>query len=83
MIHSMGGGILSEYGTYTFAKVLLDGEEKPYWYVCDFEIAEGDRVVAPFGAAGRPAIVLRVEHNVSGQVSPIPIKRAKKLLRKL
>ena len=85
MIHSMSGGVLSEYGTYTFVKVKFEGDERPYWYVCDFEVAEGDTVSAPFGAGGlgKPATVLRVEHNVSGQVSPIPIKRAKKLLRKL
>ena len=85
MIHSMSGGVLSEYGTYTFAKVKFDDDERPYWYVCDFEVQEGDIVSAPFGAGGlgKPATVLRVEQNVSGQVSPIPIKRAKKLLRKL
>ena len=85
MIHSMSGGVLSEYGTYTFVKVKFDDDERPYWYVCDFDVVEDDRVSAPFGAgnSGKPATVLRVEHNVSGQVSPIPIKRAKKLLRKL
>ncbi|MCH5156027.1 MAG: hypothetical protein J1F69_05405 [Clostridiales bacterium] len=84
MIHSMSGGILSEYGTYTFVKVKFDGDERPYWYVCDFDVREGDRVQAPFGAGGtKEACVLRVEQNVSGQVAPIPIKRAKKLLRKL
>ena len=85
MIHSMSGGVLSEYGTYTFVKVKFEGDDRPYWYVCDFDVSEGDRVSAPFGAGGmgKPATVLRVEQNVSGQVSPIPIKRAKKLLRKL
>lgn len=85
MIHSMSGGVLSEYGTYTFVKVKFDDDERPYWYVSDFEVNEGDRVSAPFGAGGcgKVATVLRVEKNVSGQVAPIPIKRAKKLLRKL
>lgn len=85
MIHSMSGGVLSEYGTYTFVKVKFDGDERPYWYVCDFEVQEGDRVSAPFGAGGlgKPACVLRVEHNVSAQVAPVPVKRAKRLLQKL
>ncbi|MDE7106950.1 MAG: hypothetical protein K2O39_01360 [Clostridiales bacterium] len=85
MIHSMSGGVLSEYGTYTFVKVKFDGDERPYWYVCDFDVQEGDMVSAPFGVSGlgKPAIVLRVEHNVSGQVAPVPIKRAKQLLQKL
>ena len=85
MIHSMSGGVLSELGAFTFVKVKFDGDEKPFWYICDFEVAEGDRVSAPFGASGlgKPATVLRVEQNVSGQVAPIPVKRAKKLLYKL
>ena len=83
MIHSMSGGVLSEYGTYTFVKVKFDGDDRPYWYVSDFEVEEGDRVSAPFGTTNKPATVLRVEHNVSGQVSPVPIRRAKKLIAKL
>lgn len=85
MIHSMSGGVLSEYGTYTFVKVKFDGDERPYWYVSDFEVQEGDRVSAPFGAGGlgKPATVVRVEQNVSAQVAPVPVKRAKKLLYKL
>lgn len=84
MVHSMSGGVLSEYGANRFVKVKFDDDERPYWYICDFEVSEGDRVSAPFGATGcgKPATVLRVE-DVSGQVTPIPIKRAKKLLRKL
>lgn len=85
MIHSMSGGVLDEYGVYTFAKVKFDGDDRPYWYISDFEIAEGDRVSAPFGVGGlsKPATVVAVEHNVSAQVSPVPIKRAKRLLQKL
>lgn len=87
MIHSMGGGILSEYGSYTFAKVAFDdaAEKRPYWYVAEFDVQENDKVLAPFGAGGigKPATVIKVEHNVSGQVSPVPIKRVKKLICKI
>ena len=85
MIHSMSGGVLSEYGTYTFVKVAFDGEPVPYWYITDFDVQEGDRVTAPRGASeiGKPATVLSVEYNVSGQVAPVPVKRVKKLLAKL
>lgn len=83
MIHSMSGGVLDEYGVYTFAKVRIDGEERPYWFVCEFDAEEGDRVLAPMGGAGKPATVLRIENNVSGQVAPVPIKRAKALIKKL
>ncbi len=85
MIHSMSGGIISDPGKYTFVKVKLDGEDTPYWYICDFDVEEGDRVKAPRGAAAipTPATVIRVERNVSGQVTPIPVKRAKKLCGKI
>lgn len=85
MIHSMSGGVLSEYGVYTFVKVRFDPEQTPYWYVSDFEVQEGDSVLAPFGASGlgKRAIVIKVEEGVSGQVAPVPIKRVKKLLGKL
>ena len=79
----MSGGVLSEYGAYTFVKVRFEGVDAPYWYIADFEVAEGDRVLAPFNGVGKPAIVERVENNVSGQVAPVPIKRAKKLIGKL
>lgn len=81
----MSGGVLSEYGSYTFVKILFDGDESPRWFVSDFDVAEGDRVRAPYGVAGlgRDATVLKVEQNVSGQVAPVPVKRAKKLLCKI
>lgn len=83
MIHSMSGGVLSEYGTYTFVKVKITGAEAPYyWYISDFEVNEGDAVCAPFGGGVREGTVLKVEHNVSGQVAPVPVKRVKKLLYK-
>ncbi len=84
MIHSMSGGILSEYGTYTFVKVALDGESAPYWYVSEFDVNEGDRVIAPFGRSGAPksGTVLRVERDVSGQVAPVPVKHARRLIGK-
>ena len=85
MIHSMSGGILDEYGSYTFVKIVFDGDDRPYWYISDFDVEDGDRVTAPFGASsvGKPATVVRVERNVSGQVAPVPIKRVKKLAAKL
>ena len=85
MIHSMSGGVLSEWGSYTFVKVVFDGSETPYWYVSDFDVEQGDRVSAPFGVGGlgKTATVVKVEHNVSGQVAPVPFKRVKKLLAKL
>lgn len=82
MIHSLSGGVIKDSGSYTFVKVRFEDEDRPYWYVSDFSVSEGDKVTAPFGKADMPreAVVLKVERNVSGQVTPIPLKTAKKLL---
>ena len=84
MIHSMSGGILSDVGSYTFVKVVFDGDQTPYWYVADFDVEVGDRVVAPRGRADIPTecTVVKVEHNVNGQVTPVPLNRVKKLFYK-
>lgn len=84
MIHSMSGGILSAVGSYTFVKVIFDDDPVPYWYVADFDVKEGDRVYAPKGRAdiAKLATVVKVEQNVNGQVTPVPLNRAKKLLYK-
>ncbi|MCH5163128.1 MAG: hypothetical protein J1G38_06540 [Clostridiales bacterium] len=84
MIHSMSGGILSDYGTYTFVKVAFEGEPAPRWYISEFDVEEGDKVRAPFGRidAERVGTVVKVERNVSGQVTPVPLKSAKRLIGK-
>lgn len=81
MIHSMSGGIIKDAGSYTFVKIKFDGDETPRWYISDFDAEEGDRVTAP-DANNRPAqaTVVRVERNVSGQVAPVPVRRAKKII---
>ena len=85
MIHSMSGGVLSEYDSYTFVKVEFDGEPAPQWYISDFDVEAGDRVKAPFGRAGevKTGVVARVERDVNGQVTPVPVKRAKRLISKV
>ena len=81
MIHSLSGGVIKDYGSYTFVKVTFEGDERPYWYIADFSVEEGDKVTAPFGKFDTPreATVIKVERNVNGQVTPIPIRSAKKL----
>ena len=84
MIHSMSGGVIKDPGAYTFVKIAFDDdpENTPHWYISDFSDEAGDRVSAPRGRADMPAraTVLRVEKNVSGQVTPVPLRSAKKLL---
>lgn len=84
MIHSMSGGVIKDAGAYTFVKVRFD-DGGIAWYITDFDVAEGDRVKAPRGMqnVGTPAAVVKVEYNVNGQVTPVPLKRVKKLICKL
>lgn len=85
MIHSMSGGIILDYGSFVFVKAQADGESAPRWYISDIELEEGDRVRVPTGKVGVQACatVLRVERNVSGQVTPVPLKSAKRVICKL
>lgn len=83
MIHSMSGGILSDYGSYTFVKVTVDGESAPHWFISEFDLNEGDRVVVPTVAGEKCGTVVRVERNVSGQVAPVPVKRARRIVKVL
>lgn len=80
MIHSLSGGVIKENGTYTFAKVEIEG--LPYWYLAPDETKAGDRVLVPFGKSGLPreGIVLRVE-VCSAQVAPVPMNRVKEVLQ--
>ena len=84
MIHSMSGGIIKDVGTYTFVKIVFDDDEQktPYWYISDFSVEVGDSVSAPRGKADMVGIatVVKVEPNVNGQVTPIPLRSAKKLI---
>lgn len=82
MIHSLSGGIIKDAGSYTFVKVVFESDPTPKWYISDFPVEEGDKVCAPFGVADMPTVgvAVKVENNVSGQVTPIPLKTAKKII---
>ena len=84
MIHSLSGGVIRDYGSFVFVKVVFEeNPERPYWYISEFEVEEGDTVTAPLGGEVKRAKVVRVEDNVSGQVTPIPLRSAKKLIAKI
>lgn len=83
MIHSLSGGVIREKKYFDFAKVRFETGEV-YWYISTFEnLKAGDRVLVPVGRENEPtpAYVLRIDKHVSEQVSPIPAKRAKKILQ--
>lgn len=88
MIHSLAGGELGKTRYADFAKVEI--LTKPfvgdiYWYIaCGSEKIE-DIVIVPLGknnvlVQGR---VIRIDKNISSQVSPVPFSKAKKVIKVL
>ena len=83
MIHSLAGGVIREKKYFDFAKVRFETGEV-YWYISPIEnLKAGDTVLVPVGRENEPTVayVLRIDKHVSEQVSPIPAKRAKKILQ--
>lgn len=80
MIHSMSGGVIKDPGSYTFVKAEFD-DGTLAWYISDFAVEEGDTVSAPRGRldTATPARVVKVEAGVSGQVTPVPLRSAKRI----
>lgn len=84
MIHSMSGGVISEYDVLTYVFVeITDGAEAGVkrWYICPFiKINAGDRVEVPSLFENAFGKVLRVE-KVTAQTAPFPVKRTKEIVR--
>ena len=72
MIHSLSGGVIKDGGRHTFVKVKFDdGEER--WYLSDeFSPLNGMKVAVNYN--------VRVDTNLSGQATPIPVKRAESVI---
>lgn len=85
MIHSTAGGKLKEYGYYDIAKVeYLDTNEKAFALSTIENMKEGAVVAIAFSDfEEREAKVLRIDKHVHEQNFPIPIKRLKKIIRKI
>lgn len=85
MIHSMAGGRLQNVSYNDYAKVkILTGANAGdiYWYLSIAGVSAGNIVKIPVGITNQPeeGEVLRVDKNVSSQMSPVPFKRAKKII---
>lgn len=81
MIHSLAGGVIREKKYFDFAKVKLETGEI-YWYISAIKtLKPGDMVVVPYGNGEVKAFVIRIDKHISEQVSPIPVKRAKAILK--
>ena len=88
MIHSLAGGKIQRLKFADFAKVKISDapfEGDIYWFIACGTEKVGDTVVVPLGKNNTQVqgVVLRIDKNVSNQVSPVPISRAKKVLRVL
>ena len=89
MIHSEAGGEIRGEDYNDFAKVeILEGVEqgKTLWYLSTVaELKVGDKVLVPVGVIkmGTLGKVVRLDKNVSSFCSPIPVKHAKYVLRKI
>ncbi len=89
MIHSEAGGEIRGEEYNDFAKVeILEGEQKGkiFWYLTTIiGLQEGDKVLVPVGVIkmGTLGKVIRIDKNVSSFCSPVPVKHAKYVLRKI
>lgn len=86
MIHSLAGGKIQNLKMADFAKVQIISQpfaNDIYWYICCGQEAVGDTVVVPLGKNNTlvQGKVLRIDKNVSSQVAPVPLARAKKVVR--
>lgn len=79
----MSGGVIREKKFCDFAKVKTETDQICWFVSTIFDLKVGDWVVVSFGKEKVKAQVLRIDKNVSEQMSPIPMKRAKEILQKL
>ena len=87
MIHSLCGGVITQYDKLIYAFVLIkEGTEKDVkrWYISPFAaVKAGDSVCVPVGKSGEAqAEVLRVE-QVTAQTAPFPVNRTREIIRLL
>ena len=82
----MAGGNLSKITYNDFAKVKITSGPFAgdiYWYLSVAGAKEGDKVKVPFGTNNTlyDGEILRIDKNVSSQMSPVSPKRAKRIIK--
>ena len=82
MIHSLSGGVIQQIDYYNFAKVLLDNGE-PRYYIYNFPLNIGDKVLVPFGRSTQTGVVQKLLQNISARQAPMPIKHMQEIIKKL
>ena len=86
MIHSLAGGNIGNEQFFDFALVEINSSFAmgKFWYISKIkELSTGDNVEVPYGTAKVNGRVLRIDRNVSSFSSPVPVKRAKIIIKKL
>ena len=86
MIHSLAGGNIQSLKVADFVKVQIVSNpftNDIYWYIACGSEQVGDTVVVPFGKNNTlvQGKVLRIDKNVCSQVSPVPLSKAKKVVK--
>lgn len=81
MIHSLAGGKLQNVVNFSGAKVKVNKYEKNYWFINPFSnLKIGDNVLVPVGNEILLGEVIKIEDNISSQISPVPYKKMKEIL---
>lgn len=88
MIHSLAGGDIKDIESYCFCLVeITSGINKgsKLWYISKiFDLNSGDEVVVPTSTYNKQesGIVLKIIKNASKGMTPVPVNRAKEIIRK-
>lgn len=86
MIHSLAGGNIKNLKVADFVKVeILEGPFKgdKYFYIALGTEKVDSTVIVPLGKNNTPtkAKVLRIDKNISNMVAPVPMNRAKQVIK--
>ena len=58
----------------------MDVAGTPCWYLAPRKVEAGDKVLVPFGRENAEGVVVRTE-NCTRQTAPVPVGRAKRIVR--
>lgn len=89
MIHSLAGGEIKDIRSHTFCLVQIIGgatSGAKLWYISNiFDLKCGDTVLVPLGALNKreSAIVQKIVTTTKNGITPIPLNKAKEIIKKL
>jgi len=87
MIHSLAGGKIRYLEYADFVKVRFNNQDeiKVCWFLTDIiDLTTGDKVIVSTPTNSEVVgVVEKIERNLSSQLAPIPIKRAKYIIKKI